>query len=140
MSEALEQMLEEVKPDFSGNAQYSTLDSYAVSVPKDNLYGRIDSYVGGTLGLYSFDFDPNPFGPAGPLDFMDDKKGLQDPGDAQRVYPLGDGYKVTLHGPDENTLQHGHLKFQNNPVGNFDSYSSAILDYILSENFSEKKQ
>ena len=72
MSEALEQMLEEVNPDFSDNSHYSTLDNYAVSVPKDAMYGNIDSYLGGLIGFYSFDFDPDPFGPAGPLDFMDD--------------------------------------------------------------------
>ena len=73
MSEALEQMLEEVKPDFSGNAQYSTLDSYAVSVPKDAMYSNIDSYLGGVIGLYSRDL-PEPDFTIGNTGFYEDMR------------------------------------------------------------------
>ncbi|MFP4656640.1 MAG: hypothetical protein ACLFNK_03600, partial [Candidatus Woesearchaeota archaeon] len=61
MSEALEQILSDVRPTISDDRMYATIDQYAT--------GYLDS----VFGLYSFDFDPEPFGPAGPLDFMDAK-------------------------------------------------------------------
>ena len=108
-SQALEQMLE---------------NTFVPNIAQNRMYQTIDTYTGGTTQLYSFD-PPKPLG-------------LQNPQPFQYGYSLGDGYKLDFHGPDYNTLTHGHVKDAfGNVVREYNGYECAMLDLIVGNNFKK---
>ena len=108
-SQALEQMLE---------------NSFVPNIATNRMYQKIDTYIGGTTQLYSFD-PPKPFG-------------LQNAQPFQYGYSLDNGYKLDFHGPDNNTLTHGHVRDNlGNVIKEYNGYECSMLDPILKNNFKK---
>lgn len=108
----------------------------------------IDRYAIGTLALYCFRYPDCPHGSPFVYDAHRDSSqfrqfespepsGLMDPQPFQYGYDLGEGYQFHMHGPDRTTLTFGSLEFRNEPVKSFDGYESAMIDFMLNNNFKK---
>ena len=106
----------------------STLEQMLSSVSniaQDGMYQTIDTYTSKTIGLYSF--DPKPYG-------------LQNEEPFQMGYDLpGGNTQLHLHGPNPNTIAHGHIiDHKRNVLCNLNGYEASMASLNLELNGYKK--
>ena len=110
MTQALEQMLD---------------NTFVPNIAQDRMYQTIDTYTSGTTALYTP--PPKPFG-------------LMNPQPFQMGYDLpGRNTQLHLHGPNPNTITHGHILDHNrNVLGNLNGYEASMASLNLDLNGYKK--